>query len=89
MKIIDESEQIRSLAEQAFAGPRPGRPGALEVLREASYAAAAAGETAQAANGNPGRSIAAAVDAYQYERRVLIAYRLRNGLPTEGGDSDG
>jgi hypothetical protein len=85
MKIIDESDRVRDLAEQAFVGPREGRDAALEMLREFCSPAVTAAEAEIFRLGSAGPGIAAAVEAYQRVRRNAIAYRRRAGLPVDEG----
>jgi hypothetical protein len=86
MKIADESEQIRTLSEQAFAGPREDRGKALELLREVSSSAADSGEREQAVSGSPLKAVEACVTTYQADRATLIEYRRRNGLAVDDDD---
>jgi hypothetical protein len=83
MKIADESETVRTMAEKAFSGPVAERADALGQLREFSPSAAHAGEAELAHLGNPVRAIQSSVDTYRQDRQTLIDYRLRNGLPVE------
>ena len=88
MKIIDESDRVRDLAEQAFVGPREGRDAALAMLREFCSPAATAAEAEIFHRGIAGPGIAAAVEAYRKQRRNAIAYRRRAGLPVDEGTSE-
>jgi hypothetical protein len=83
VKIADISEEIRTLSEQAFAGPRADRGKALELLREVSTSAADSGEREQSVSGSPLKAVEASVAAYQADRATLIDYRRRNGLAVE------
>jgi hypothetical protein len=87
VEIIDESDRARTLAERAFVGPRQDRPAALELLREFCGPAVTAAEAELFRLGDPGPAISAAVEAYREQRRNVIAYRRRAGLPVDEGTS--
>jgi hypothetical protein len=82
MKIPDESERVASLAREAFAGIDAERPGAFWRLQEFSYSVAGAAQREFESNGgDTGKAISKAIEVYQEERRCIIEFRRRKGLP--------
>jgi hypothetical protein len=80
--IVDESDRVLKMAQDAFAGPGGQRDGYLGILREFCYSAASGGESELALTGNVGKAIQAAVKGYQSDRQQLIEFRRSKGWPT-------